>query len=1347
MSIKHLHRVILLLMTMTLLFSEKDHSWSFTHSHVKIVNDDDNSYLVFQESLAGSPEKILREDLVISGQVVRNDMPSVGIEGAEVELIGDDSYSTVSDVAGHFSLEGVTANQIYELSIFVSGFAPYYEQVMAEDYDIDLGIIILFEILYPPHSLTAIPSADEEYVELFWSSPLVVDYLFFNFDHNDGGWLPTANWDPVGDWEWTSEYDVDNWYNSGSFNATPPPNAYSGTGLWGTKINTNHTNSGGFSYLSKTVDLSGFIDTILCFQSWNNSYGSFDYGQVRVDGEIVWGPSWNHQNTEWQEVIIDLSAYDGFSQVEIIFEHYASTTINYAGWYIDDVFIGPEVSYPPFRQKYDNVRNNSGDLDQLSEKDETYFQEQRILENYRIYRFQSDDIDNQFVWDEIAVLNDTTYIELDWGNLQYGFYNYAVKADYTGSVLSPPAVSNWLGKDMITDLTIFINTDTGDSATGANALLRYQNQDPDGNSPLYSQTAVGDDPAIVSFANILKGTYILEIRKQGFADYSISNFAIHDPEIISVTLEEVPFPPLNLSYIARNDLVFLYWQTPNPRSNRALLGYNVFRDDLMINSEPLIDTLFYDLTVENDSTYTYQVTAIYTLTESEPSNSVSVTPGVNQLKKIGEDTLTANTLPLNFFYRCSLTQTIYMSDEINMVGTISELRYYNNFTQDIFDKHIRIWIGETTRTNLATGWISSTEMQLVFDGFIDLPAGQNEIIIPLDDLFYYSGNQNLVIMLKRELDQENYSTFNHFFYTLTPEYPQRSRNLQSQTIDFDPAEPTGGTLTNRVPNTGIYLISDGIGSIGGYVFNEENQSLRGAKVIVNELFVEAFTNIDGYFLFPFISEGVYSLTTTYHGYNESTVENIVVEEYDTTTVNITLDPLLMVTVTGRIVGSDQPDIGLANALITLDGYNYYEAYSGDDGIFTISDVYANYIYTMSVQRSDYSELTQEVVVEDIDLDLGDIVILELTFPPSDVTAVLLSDNTEVHIEWISPESIYSRKKVTQDNSEDEDHFFKMSGQYNIQNHPSGLSNRNSDKELINYIRNEHFKNTSTGKYNRALVGFIIYRLQPGNEQNIDNWSEIGTVSYEYNSYIDVELPYLFDGSYLYAVRSVYSNNLLSEASFSNTIEYQEAIPTITNLQANVDGNDVYLSWEWGSNSKSKRIQTYRTSSQEDRFNNNNRAFLGFKIIRNDLLIAEGITNTFYNDEGLAAGEYSYSVIGEYTNGTTNMLTIEVVVTLDTGEETLNNPLITTLYSNYPNPFNPETVIHYSIDKDDDVIIEVFNIRGQHIITLLDSYQIAGHHQISWNGKDELGRDVGSGIYLYKMKTNSFSSIRKMILMK
>jgi hypothetical protein len=93
-----------------------------------------------------------------------------------------------------------------------------------------------------------------------------------------------------------------------------------------------------------------------------------------------------------------------------------------------------------------------------------------------------------------------------------------------------------------------------------------------------------------------------------------------------------------------------------------------------------------------------------------------------------------------------------------------------------------------------------------------------------------------------------------------------------------------------------------------------------------------------------------------------------------------------------------------------------------------------------------------------------------------------------------------------------------------------------------------------------------------------------------------------------------------------------------------------------------------------------------------------------------------------------------------------------LLGNYPNPFNPTTSISFHVSESttesfNTVTIDIYNIRGQKIHTLVDGLYESGEYSVVWNGLDDNGSSVGSGVYLYKMTTSQTTETRKMILIK
>ena len=88
-----------------------------------------------------------------------------------------------------------------------------------------------------------------------------------------------------------------------------------------------------------------------------------------------------------------------------------------------------------------------------------------------------------------------------------------------------------------------------------------------------------------------------------------------------------------------------------------------------------------------------------------------------------------------------------------------------------------------------------------------------------------------------------------------------------------------------------------------------------------------------------------------------------------------------------------------------------------------------------------------------------------------------------------------------------------------------------------------------------------------------------------------------------------------------------------------------------------------------------------------------------------------------------------------------------LEQNYPNPFNPTTELDYSLPAASDVKIEIFNVLGQRVNTLVNQEMPAGYHKVTWYGDNADGAAVASGVYFYRITANNFSQTRKMMLLK
>ena len=109
----------------------------------------------------------------------------------------------------------------------------------------------------------------------------------------------------------------------------------------------------------------------------------------------------------------------------------------------------------------------------------------------------------------------------------------------------------------------------------------------------------------------------------------------------------------------------------------------------------------------------------------------------------------------------------------------------------------------------------------------------------------------------------------------------------------------------------------------------------------------------------------------------------------------------------------------------------------------------------------------------------------------------------------------------------------------------------------------------------------------------------------------------------------------------------------------------------------------------------------------------------------------------------------VVPTLeDQGSVMIESTLINEYLDDaYPNPFNPEATIRFSLPQDQQVVLQVFNLQGQLVKTLHQGYVAAGVYESVWDGTDETGASAANGVYLYSLQAGTFSQTKKMTLLK
>jgi len=220
------------------------------------------------------------------------------------------------------------------------------------------------------------------------------------------------------------------------------------------------------------------------------------------------------------------------------------------------------------------------------------------------------------------------------------------------------------------------------------------------------------------------------------------------------------------------------------------------------------------------------------------------------------------------------------------------------------------------------------------------------------------------------------------------------------------------------------------------------------------------------------------------------------------------------------------------------------------------------------------------------------------------------------------------------------------------------------------------------------------------------------------------------GLYTYTVTAKYAEG---ESEPSNLAEAFFAILNPPrNLEAVLEGDVISLSWFVPS--AVNGIGTFRY----------------YKVYRNGSLIpTEEFMSTFYTDTEIELGidtTYTYFVTAQYLQGESIPSNTVIIRPVSCFEETLEL-CKTELLGNYPNPFNPNTAITFALDREQQVEVVIYNLKGQRVNSLVNSVLGVGLHTAIWNGLDDKGVAVSSGIYFYQMKTQGYAKMRKMLLVK
>jgi hypothetical protein len=145
--------------------------------------------------------------------------------------------------------------------------------------------------------------------------------------------------------------------------------------------------------------------------------------------------------------------------------------------------------------------------------------------------------------------------------------------------------------------------------------------------------------------------------------------------------------------------------------------------------------------------------------------------------------------------------------------------------------------------------------------------------------------------------------------------------------------------------------------------------------------------------------------------------------------------------------------------------------------------------------------------------------------------------------------------------------------------------------------------------------------------------------------------------------------------------------------------------------------------------------------------SETITFTATDPEGASDSDAATFTVNPAAAGADMTLLEDAAVLEDDVNETSTLAAKTGLYGNFPNPFNPATLVRYSLAEDTWVSLKIYNALGQEVASLVDGFQNAGQRSVVWEGKNNAGEHVTSGIYFSRLTAGNVVDIKKMIMMK
>jgi hypothetical protein len=283
----------------------------------------------------------------------------------------------------------------------------------------------------------------------------------------------------------------------------------------------------------------------------------------------------------------------------------------------------------------------------------------------------------------------------------------------------------------------------------------------------------------------------------------------------------------------------------------------------------------------------------------------------------------------------------------------------------------------------------------------------------------------------------------------------------------------------------------------------------------------------------------------------------------------------------------------------------------------------------------------------------------------------------------------------------------------------------NDGDLDLYVTNDYnqnnffYSNNGDGSFTKITTGDLV---NDGGRSNGATWAD-----YDNNGYLDIFVPngaIPSQSNCLYRNNGIFNNNWIN-IKCVGTISNTSAIGARVKAKSTINGTTV---WQ------------VREICGQTGFNAQNSFNVEFGL--GDGSVVDSLIIKWPSE---IVDIYSNIEINKFYEAI-ELQGLNVILSLD-NKNNSEIPDKFELFQNYPNPFNPSTTISYQLPVGGEVELTIYNLLGQKIRKLVNTKQPAGFYQVEWDGRDDTGSEVASGIYLYRWMTGEFVQVRKMVLLR